>query len=415
MTMLYILLKGIGRKRSMSARTGQRNISGGHRTSERRISERKSFFSGLFTKHGGVDLKLLATIYILLAFGLIMIMSASSAVALVGKNDSLYFFKRQFLWMIVGSFGMFFMAKIDYHKLQQYAGVLWISSLLLLLLVLIPGIGKIVNDARRWIYIGPISFQPSEIAKITSIIFFSRFLVLNQKNIKKFGKGLCLYLVPIGVVAALIMLEPHFSCTMLIVMTAMILFFIAGMNTKHIGVIIIIAVLGIAGMIILEPYRMARVTTFLDPFTDPQGKGYQIIQSLYAIGSGRFSGLGLGLGRQKYSYLPEPQNDFIFSVICEELGFVGALVVIALFLYFILRGIKIAMSAPDLFGTLLASGITFLMALQVFINIGVVSAAIPVTGMPLPFFSYGGTSLAITMVAMGIMLNISRSCKKKSQ
>lgn len=371
------------------------------------------YFSNLFTKHGGIDLKLLTTIYILLAFGLIMIMSASSAVALVGKGDSLFFFKRQFLWMIIGSVGMFVMANIDYHTLYKYAGVIWVTAIVLLVLVLIPGIGKKINDARRWIYIGPISFQPSEFAKIASIIFFSRFLVQNQKNMRFFFKGVTFYFLLVGIVVGLLICEPHMSCIILIVAVSTILIFVTGMKRSHIVVIsAVILALGVIA-IIVAPYRLARITTFFDPLSDPQGEGYQIKQSLYAIGSGGFKGMGLGLSRQKYTYLPEPQNDFIFSILCEELGFIGAMIVIMLFIYLIYRGIKIATSACDFYGTLLATGITSLIALQAFINIGVVSAAMPVTGMPLPFFSYGGTSLAIIMASMGILLNISRSCRKK--
>lgn len=389
------------------------SVKAKRRPSSYRLIKKENRFSDLFTKHGGIDLKLLATIYILLAFGLIMIMSASSAVALVGKGDSLYFFKRQFLWMLAGSLAMFFMAKVDYHILYKYAGVIWIASVVLLAFVLIPGIGRKVNDARRWIYIGPISVQPSEFAKIATIIFLSRFLVQNQKNIKHFVKGVTFYFALVAIVVLLLICEPHLSCIILIVSVSAILIFVTGMKRSHI--LIIFAVLTVLATlaILAAPYRLARITTFIDPLSDPQGEGYQIKQSLYAIGSGGFKGMGLGLSRQKYTYLPEPQNDFIFAILCEELGFVGAMIVIALFVYLIYRGIKIATSASDFYGSLLATGITSLIALQVFINIGVVIAAMPVTGMPLPFFSYGGTSLAIIMASMGILLNISRSCRKK--
>lgn len=364
---------------------------------------------------GGVDLSFLAGVYILLAFGLLMVLSASSPIAYASSatnNDSFYYFKKQLLWAILGSVLMFFTANYDYRQLKKWATPALALSALLLLLVLIPGIGRKINDARRWIYIGPINFQPSEVAKIAMIVFFAYSLSRNYKNLKYFSVFI-MYLGILGVVAAIIMLEPHFSCTMLIVATLVIMLFVAGAKISHFCILAAPAALGIVALIIKAPYRLARVTTFLDPFKDIQGAGWQIVQSLYAIGSGGLFGAGLGQSRQKYMNIPEPQNDFIFSILAEEFGLLGTILVIAMFIFLITRGIKIALNAPDLFGTLLATGIVAMIAIQALVNIAVVTSSIPVTGMPLPFFSYGGTALAITLAEMGIVLNISKHSKRK--
>lgn len=360
-----------------------------------------------------VDTQFLASVYVLLAFGLIMVLSASSPIAYASSstnNDSFYYFKRQLLWAVFGSVAMFITANYDYHKLKRWAFPIFALSAFLLILVLVPGIGRKVNDARRWIYIGPINFQPSEVAKIATIIFFSFSLSKNYKELDKFSVFI-MYIGIIGVLAAIIMLEPHFSCTMLIAVTACILLLIAGAKIRHFMALALCAVPAIVLLIAKAPYRLARVVTFLDPFQDIRGSGWQIVQSLYAIGSGGIFGVGLGQSRQKYLNIPEPQNDFIFSILAEEFGLLGAILVVLMFVFLIIRGIKIALDAPDLFGTLLASGIVSMIAIQAIVNIAVVTSSMPVTGMPLPFFSYGGTALAITMAEMGIVLNVSRHRK----
>lgn len=306
---------------------------------------------------------------------------------------------------------MFFAANYDYRKLKKWSKLALFGSLGLLILVLIPGIGVVVNDARRWIQLGPINFQPSEVAKFGVVLFLATNLAQNYKILKRFG-GLMFYLVILGIFAGVIMLEPHFSCTMLILSSAAIMLFVAGARWKHILGLAVPAGIGVVALIASAPYRLQRVTTFLDPFKDIQGEGWQIVQSLYAIGSGGIFGAGIGQSRQKYLNIPEPQNDFIFSIICEELGLFGAILVIALFAFLIYRGVKIALEAPDLFGTLLTVGIISLIAMQALVNIAVVTSSIPVTGMPLPFFSYGGTALAITMAEMGVVLNVSKHKKQ---
>lgn len=381
--------------------------------SENRVAELK--IQGIKETIKTVDKQFLASIYILLTFGLLMVLSASSPVAFASgatNHDSFYYFKKQFMWACLGSVAMIVIAGYDYRKLKKWAVPGLGLSVLLLLLVLVPGIGRKINDARRWIYIGPINFQPSEVAKIATIVFFSYSLSKNHKELSNFGVFF-MYLCIIGVIALIIMMEPHFSCTMLIACTACILLFVAGAKLSHFAVLGCAALPLVVGMIIMAPYRLARVTTFLDPFQDIQGSGWQIVQSLYAIGSGGIFGAGLGQSRQKYMNIPEPQNDFIFSILAEEFGLIGAILVSIMFIFLIVRGIKIALNAPDLFGTLLATGIVAMIAIQAVVNIAVVTSSMPVTGMPLPFFSYGGTALAITMAEMGIVLNISRHGKNK--
>ncbi len=360
-----------------------------------------------------VDKQFLAAIYVLLAFGLLMVLSASSPIAYASSStnhDSFYYFKKQLMWACLGTVGMFITANYDYKKLKNWAFPALALSVVLLLLVLVPGIGRKINDARRWIYLGPINFQPSEVAKITTIIFFSYSLSKNYKELNNFGVFL-MYIGIIGVIALIIMMEPHFSCTMLIAATACILLLVAGAKIRHFIILGCCALPAVVLMIVKAPYRLARVVTFLDPFEDIQDSGWQIVQSLYAIGSGGIFGAGLGQSRQKFMYMSEPQNDFIFAILAEEFGLIGVILVVVMFIFLIVRGIKIALNAPDLFGTLLATGIVAIIAIQTIVNIAVVTSSMPVTGMPLPFFSYGGTALAITMAEMGIVLNISRHNK----
>jgi len=368
---------------------------------------------GVVDSAKGVDAQFLVAVYILLAFGLLMVLSASSPIAYAREatnHDSFYYFKKQLLWAIFGSVGMFLTANFDYRRLKRWAFPILVVSVVLLLLVLIPGIGRKINDARRWIYIGPVNFQPSEVAKIAVIIFFAYSLSKNYKELNNFGIFV-MYIGIIGIIALIIMMEPHFSCTMLIVSTAVVMLFVAGAKIKHFMILGAAALPVVALAIIQAPYRLARVTTFLDPFADIQGEGWQIVQSLYAIGSGGVFGAGIGQSRQKFMNIPEPQNDFIFSILAEEFGLLGAILVSLMFIFLIARGIKIALKAPDLFGALLTTGIITMIAIQALVNIAVVTSSIPVTGMPLPFFSYGGTALAITMAEMGIVLNVSRHSK----
>lgn len=361
-----------------------------------------------------IDYYFMITVFVLLAMGLIMVMSASSESARYASytnGDPLYFAKRQALWAVFSLIAMAFFANFDYHRLCKSSTLILGATVVLLIAVLI--IGSEVKGGKRWINLGFIQFQPSEIAKIAIILFFAETLGKNRKILDNF-KGLMFYIGILGVIAFLLMLEPHMSATVLIMLIGMGMLFIAGAKMKHIMPMAIVALTGAVFFIFTSEYRRVRVFAFLDPFKDKLGDGWQIIQSLYAIGSGGIFGLGLGKSRQKFLYIPEPHNDFIFSILCEELGLIGAAFVILLFAVLIWRGFKIAMEASDIEGNLVASGITMLIAFEVIINIAVVTSSMPVTGMALPFFSYGGTSLLMLMSCMGIMLNISKNGSSKN-
>ena len=364
-------------------------------------------------KKGQIDFYFLITVFALLAFGLMMVMSASSESARNASytgGDAYYFIKRQLIWAVLSVISMLFLSKFDYHNLIKWSGAIILISFGLL--VLVPLAGTEVNGGQRWLRLGPIQFQPSEVAKIALIIYLASSLTKNKKYLESFKRGLLPNLIVIGITAGLLIIQPHFSATVLIVSVGFIMMFVGGVNWKQLAALVVGA--GFAGfmLVMTSPYRRARVFSFMDPFADPLGDGYQVIQSLYAIGSGGLFGVGLGQSRQKFLYIPEPQNDFIFSILCEELGFLGAFVVISMFAFLVYRGFKIAMNAADKEGSLIAVGITSLIALQVIMNIAVVTSAMPVTGMPLPFFSYGGTALFIIMSSMGIMLNISKQSKE---
>jgi len=360
-------------------------------------------------KKGQIDFQYLIIVMALLAFGLIMVFSASSESARHNFSNAYYFIQRQLIWAVISIAAMAFLANFDYHNFGRLAFVILGASLILLAAVLF--VGDLQKGGKRWINLGFASIQPSEVAKIAIIIFFSWSLSKNPGIFNRFWRGLVPYLAVLALFSALLMLEPHFSGMVVLVCIGVTILFVAGAKGWH------LLTLGSPGVIIgwllimTADYRGRRITAFLDPFKDKLGDGWQIIQSLYAIGSGGIFGLGLGRSRQKFLYIPEPHNDFIFSILCEELGFIGAMLAILLFAALIWRGIKIAMGAPDTFGSLMAAGITTLIAIEVIINIAVVTSSMPVTGMPLPFFSYGGTALLAIMCCMGIMLNISRHSK----
>jgi cell division protein FtsW len=355
------------------------------------------------------DLWILITVLILLVIGVSMVYSASSYYALRIFGSKEYFLIRQLIWSVIGVFAMLFVSRLDYHRIAQFSPIMILASIVLLILVLIPGIGSEVNESRRWFNFGFASFQPSEMAKLSVILFFSFTLSKNSERLKYFWKGLVPYLLVIGVFDVLLMKEPHFSGTILITSVAVIILFCAGAKIWHFLVITVPTIPLFIYLIVTEEYRLKRVLTFLNPFEDPTDRGFQIVNSLYAIGSGGLFGKGIGQSIQKNLYIPEPHTDFIFSILAEELGFIGAVTVLLLFIVFIWRGIRIAMYAPDILGSLIAVGITSLIAVQVIINVAVVTSSMPTTGMPLPFFTYGGSSLAFLMVGIGILLNISRS------
>jgi cell division protein FtsW len=360
-------------------------------------------------KMGSIDFILFSTIMLLVAVGIIMVFSASSYTAFFNYKDSMYFLKKQMIAAIIGIAVMFFAIKLDYHFLKKITGILMVLTVILLLLVFaFPP----TNGARRWIYIGTQSIQPSEIAKYMVVLYLAKSIENKGERIQSFFYGIIPYFVVSGLYAALVLAEKNLSIAAVIMIVTLIMIFVGGSKISHlIGSIGSVGLLGVV-FILIEPYRLDRLKYFRNPWLDPRDKGYQLIQSLLALGSGGIWGLGLGKSRQKCFYIPEPHNDFIFAIIGEELGLVGCIFIISLFVIFIWRGIKVAINAKDIFGTLLATGITSVIAIQAIINIAVVTGAMPVTGVPLPFISYGGSALMFNLAAMGILLNISRQSQK---
>lgn len=344
-------------------------------------------------------------------FGCIMVYSASSYSALKNYGNKYFFLTKQIAGVIVGLAGMIFCYFFDYTKLKKLKWFFLIVSVIGLVLVFVPHIGFANYGARRWIKIAGVSIQPSEIAKFALVLFCASYLSENSKNIKRFK-----YLLPAlavgGVLCLLVILEPNMSVTMCLGLTLIAMLFIGGISKKHFSLMAVPGVMLVPALIIAEPYRMKRLTAFLDPWQNPQGEGFQLIQSLYALGNGGLFGVGLFNSRQKYLFLPFSESDFIFSIIGEELGLMGSLFILAVFVTLIICLIKVSLSAPDRFSCLLCSGIASLIAIQVAINVAVVTGSIPPTGLPLPFISAGSTSLLVFMSAIGVVLNIDRQSRK---
>ncbi len=357
---------------------------------------------------GSIDLTFLVLVLLLLVFGLVMMFSASYAYAYYYENNSFHFITRQLVFAVLGLIAMVILSTWDYHIWHRFAWLSMGASVVLLLAVFTQ---PAVNNARRWIFIGNQSFQPSEIAKLSVVLLFAHIISINHDKMKTFRYGILPFGMILGVLAVLLLMEPHLSGTVLIILIGAVMIFIGGASLKWFALAGVggAAFAGIAMLIpAIRDRAMYRINVWIDPFIDPQVSGFQTIQSLYAIGSGGLLGAGIGNSRQKYLFLPEPQNDFVFSVVCEELGFVGAVVVILLFVLLVWRGFTIAIKARDRFGTLLAAGLTAQVGIQAVLNIAVVTNTIPNTGIPLPFFSYGGTALAMLLAQMGIILSISR-------
>ncbi|WP_308753753.1 putative lipid II flippase FtsW [uncultured Anaerotruncus sp.] len=357
---------------------------------------------------GGIDLTFMFLVLILLAIGLIMLFSASYASAYYETGNSFYYISRQLLFAIVGIIGMFVVANIDYHILHRFAFLIYIGTVFLLILVLFVHTRE---DARRWIPLGFTTFQPSELAKFAVVLIFAHLISTNYEKMKDPKYGVWPFLALMGVVVLLMLLEPHLSGTILILSIGIIMMFVGGTDLKWFmigGLLLAAAVVVIVLIPGVIPYAMSRIQHWRDPWIDPQGKGFQTIQSLYAIGSGGLMGVGIGNSRQKHLYLPEPQNDFIFSVVCEELGFIGATLIILVFVLLVWRGYVIAMRCRDRFGSMLAIGLTTQVGVQTILNIAVVSNTIPNTGISLPFFSSGGTALVMLLAEMGVILSVSR-------
>lgn len=368
-----------------------------------------------------LDFGMLITIIILLCAGIVMVASASSYYALSNYNNSNYFLVRQLFCGIIGFIFMIIISNIDYKRYKKWGYLFYIICLVLLVLVLTP-LGQTRNGAKRWLGFGDLVFQPSEIMKIGLVIGMSTYLSLNYKKLNSF-KGYIIPILMLLLVVIVMFMQKHLSGTIVMFVAACSIIFVSGIKVKARYIIAgIIAAAAMLAVFIFMPsgdstessgsFRLDRIVSFLNPEEDIKGGNWQAAQSLYAIGSGGIFGRGLGQSRQKYLWLPEAQNDFIFSVLGEELGLVGTVTVLALFSFFIYRGYRIAITARDMYGSLLATGITSAFALQILVNIAVVTCTVPVTGMPLPFFSYGGTALFINLCAMGILLNISRTCRK---
>lgn len=359
---------------------------------------------------GEVDYGIFYSLFLLLSIGIVMIYSASSFYAMFKYKNSMYYLIRQGAFAVIGVIALLMMMRVDYHKLKKITPYLLIGTIPLLIAVFFfPE----VNGARRWIKLGILSFQPSELTKYVVVMFLAMSIDLKGDRIKRFWDGLVPYLVVAGFFAGMILLEKNMSIASIIMIVTFIMLFVAGGQNKHLFGIIFPAMFTLAIFFIFSSdYRRARMLNFIDPWKDAAGDGYQLIQSFYALGAGGITGLGLGESRQKILYMPEPHNDFIFSIIGEELGLVGCFFIIGLFLFLIWRGIRVAMKAKDTYGKLLAVGITSIIAVQAIINIAVVTGSMPVTGVPMPFISYGGTSLVINLMAMGILLNISSQVDK---
>ncbi len=381
--------------------------------------KRRRIKHSLFSLGKGLDMPLFIFIMVLLAIGLVMLFSASYAYSYYHEEGNSYFYiQRQGIFALVGVTAMLLISTFDYHRFHKLAYLIYGVSIVLLGMVLLFGrvlhieeIAPAEGDATRWLQLGPIGFQPSEIAKFAVITVCAHYISQHMDEMKTFRYGVAPFLVIIGLPAALIFLENHLSATIIILGLGVILMFLGGTKMRY---FVIGGALVVGALVFLVTssggYQMDRVTGWLNPFDPPEGVDtYQTRQSLYAIGSGGLLGVGLGQSRQKYLYLPEPQNDFIFAIVCEELGLVGALVVIILFSLLIWRGMYVSLHAKDKFGMLLGLGITFQVGVQAVLNICVVTNTLPNTGISLPFFSYGGTALLMLLGEMGILLNISRS------
>jgi cell division protein FtsW len=368
------------------------------RKKRRRISKMKD-----------IDYGLLCGIMLLLFIGVVMVYSSSSYYALYEKESTEFFIIKEIVWTIVGIIAMFFTMAFDYHNYKKLTSLVLIIAFISLVAVLFFGS---VNGAVRWIRIGPLSFQPSELGKYTAVLYLA-YVIDNGKNrIEKFWGGTISYLIVPGLIALLVLLEKNLSITVIIAVVSIIMVIAGGAKIKYILSLIPLGFAGVVALIATASYRLKRFTTFLDPWGAHSDDSYQLIQSFYALGSGGIFGVGLGNSRQKALFMPEPHNDFIFAIIGEELGLIGTTFVVLLFIFITIKGARIAVQAKDNYGYLLAIGIISVISIQAVINIAVVTGSMPVTGVPLPLISYGGTSLVFNLTALGILLNISRQSKE---
>ncbi len=345
---------------------------------------------------------------VLLSIGVVMVYSASAIVAADRFNDPYFFLKKQLFWALLGAGCLWLMLRLDYRRLEGWVLPLLIAAGALLVLVLIPPIGQAINGTRRWIRLGPVSFQPAELAKLALVVYLAAFLAKKREGLGDFRRGLLPPLAVAGALAALVLAQPDLGTCLTLLALTFGLLYLAGVRPAHLGLVLAPAVPLLALAIWVAPYRLRRITAFVDPWADPRGSGFQIIQSWLAFGNGGILGEGIGGSKQKLFYLPESHTDFIFAIIGEELGFVGAAAIVGLFVVLVWRGLRIGLRAPDPFGAYLALGITVLIATQTLVNLGVVTGLLPTKGLPLPFISFGGSALLVTMLSTGVLLNISQ-------
>jgi cell division protein FtsW len=355
---------------------------------------------------------LIATL-ILISIGVIMSYSASAIIAMEKFGDHLFFLKRQLVWVAIGSVCMVSVMLMDYENLKKATLPLFAISVFMLILLLFPVFSKEVGGARRWLVLGPFVFQPSELAKVSLILYMAHTLSRKVNKLDDFTFGYLPNLIVTGAVALLIAMQPDLGTAIVITLVVSMLLYVAGVRMKHIFYTLIFSLPVLAYAVLYVPYRKRRILAFLNPWDDPSDSGFQIIQSLFALARGGITGLGLGNGKQKLFYLPEPHTDFIFSVIGEELGLIGVAFVLICFVIFLWRGLRVAMNVDDLYGSYLAAGFSLLIGLQALINIGVVVGALPTKGLPLPFISVGGSSMLVSMVSAGILLNVSNKLYAK--
>lgn len=360
-------------------------------------------------KREAPDTVLVGAIAALVTIGLVMIFSASSAYAVALQHDAGYFLKRQLVWLVVALVVAYVAYRIDYRKLRGVAPWALGLSMVCLALVLVPHVGVIAGGASRWLGAGPIQFEPSEFAKLALVLYLSAALAAKGDRIRSLTRGLFPLAFVTAVMAVLVIKQPDFGTASLLAFTAATLFFVAGARVVHLLMIFAVAAPPAFILIRHDPYKLARVVAFIDPWKDPQDKGFHIVQSLMALGSGGWFGVGLGFSHQKFFWLPEAHTDFIGSIIGEETGFAGMAAIVALFVLFAYRAVRIALAAPDRFGFFLCVGCMALIVIQAFVNLGVVSSSWPVTGVPLPFISFGGTSLVTSLAAVALIVNVGRS------
>jgi cell division protein FtsW len=354
------------------------------------------------------DRWLFGVVVALVSLGVVMVYSASAIIAADRFNDPFVFLRKQLVWVLLGFAALWGAMRLDYRRLERLVVPLLVLSLVLLVLVLLPPFGQEINGTRRWLRAGPLSFQPVELAKFSLVLYLASFLTRRHEAVGMFWQGLLPPLVVAGLMAFLTLAQPDLGNSLALIMLALGLAYLAGARVRHMLAVAAPALPLVAVAIAMKPYRLRRMTAFLNPWEDPQGSGFQIIQSFLALGSGGWLGRGLGESRQKLFYLPEPYTDFIFAIIAEELGLIGAAVVVALFAVLIWRGLRVGLRAPDAFGAYLALGLTIMLATETLVNLGVVTGALPTKGLPLPYISFGGSALLTTMFSTGVLLNISQ-------